>query len=107
MRREDAAMSTPTDLVAAARRNATDICLAQVADSSAASHSELMRVLGEIGDDPTQLYALYRVLMGAVAALAHGAASEMAPNDPASQRAYASTMVRDVIANLELGIRQG
>lgn len=99
-------MSAPNDLLAAARRNATDICLAQVADSSAASHSELMRVLGEIGDDPNQLYALFRVLMGAVAALANGAAGDLATGAPAA-RAYASTIVRDVIANLELGIRQG
>jgi len=98
-------MSAPADLLDDARRQATDICTAQVAQSSDASNAELLRVLDRIGDDANRLYVLYRVLIGAVAALANGAADEMSPADPATARSYAVTMVRDVIANLELNIR--
>ena len=99
------AVTTPADLLDDARRQAIDICTAQVAESGDAAHAELLRVLDRIGDDPNRLYALYRVLMGAAGALAQGVAAEMAPNDAHTQRAYAVTMVRDVIANLELNIR--
>lgn len=98
-------MATPDDLIDDARRDATAICTAQVADSSEASNAELLRVLDRIGDDPNRLYALYRVLTGAVAALALGTADDLAGGEPNSQRAYAITMVHDVIANLELGVR--
>lgn len=97
-------MSTPQDLVDEARRQATAICSAQVADSSSAAHQELLRVLDRIGDDPNRLYVLYRVLAGAVAAFAQSSAEELS-HDPATQRSHALTMVRDVITNLELGIR--
>jgi len=97
-------MAAPDDLIHEARLHATDICSAQVAESGAASHVELLRVLDLIGDDPNRLYALYRVLTGAVAALALDAADDLAAGEPTAQRAYALTMVRDVIAALELGV---
>ena len=65
---------------------------------------ELLRVLDAIGDDANQIYALYRVLMGAVAASVMVTADDTA-DDPQSQRANAVTIVRDLINNLELGIR--
>ena len=43
-------MATPDDLIDDARRDATAICTAQVADSSEASNAELLRVLDRIGD---------------------------------------------------------
>ena len=97
-------MAAPDDLIHEARLHATAICSAQVAESGAASHVELLRVLDLIGDDPNRLYALYRVLTGAVAALALDAADDLAAGEPNAQRAYALTMVRDVIAALELGV---
>jgi len=97
-------MTVPDDLIAEARRQATAICTAQVAESGAASHAELLRVLDSIGDDPNRLYALYRVLTGAVAAFAVAAGDDLAGGDPASRRAYALTMVRDVIADLEMEV---
>lgn len=98
-------MAIPDDLIDEARRQATSICSAQVAESGAAAHAELLGVLDRIGDDPNRLYALYRVLTGAVAALALDGADELAAGEPNAQRAFALTMVRDVIANLELGLR--
>ncbi|MFM7687300.1 MAG: hypothetical protein ACKPDI_15450 [Actinomycetota bacterium] len=98
-------MTSPDDLIDEARRHATAICSAQVAESGAASHDELLRVLDRIGEDPNRLYALYRVLTGAVAAMALAAADDLAAGEPNVQRAYALTMVRDVIANLELAAR--
>ena len=61
-------MPASNDLIGDARRHAIDICTAQLADSADATHRELLRVLDAIGDDANQIYALYRVLMGAVAA---------------------------------------
>jgi len=97
-------MPAPNDLIGDARRHAIDICTAQLADSADATHRELLRVLDAIGDDANQIYALYRVLMGAVAASVMVTAEDTA-DDPQSQRANAVTIVRDLINNLELGIR--
>lgn len=99
------AVTATDDLLDEARRHATAICTAQVAESGAAAHDELLRVLDSIGDDPTRLYALYRVLVGAVAAVVLDTAGDLANGDPNAQRAYAITMVRDVVANLELSAR--
>jgi hypothetical protein len=99
------AVTAHDDLLDEARRHATAICTAQVAESDAAAHEELLRVLDTIGDDPTRLYALCRVLMGAVGAVVLAAADDLAGGEPTAQRAYAITMVRDVMTNLELSAR--
>ena len=97
-------MTASNDLLGTARRYAIDICTAQIADSGDAAHKEVVRVLDAIGGDVNQIYALLRVLMGAVVASVMVTAEDTA-DDPQSQRANAVTMVRDVMNNLELGFR--
>lgn len=91
-------MSTYDDeMVAAARRNALALCLAQLGDVNAMGNDEAFRVLDEIGDDATSVYFLVRVMTTAINALASSSASSLTTKGASAEYAVASKLMRIAI----------
>ncbi len=89
------------ELIAAAKRNAVALCLAQLGDENEVVDAEALRVLGEIWNDADSLYVLLRTMSAAIDLFALDTARAVARDDR-ERRDMAGQFIRDAIDAMKL-----
>lgn len=89
------------EMIAAAKRNAVALCLAQLDGVNEVVDAEALRVLGEIWNDADSLYVLLRTLCATIDLLALDTARAVARDD-GERRHMAGQSIRDAIDAMKL-----